>query len=127
TSTTHEIEVRQARATLTPGMGAVYLTVVNRGAQSDRLVRVESAVAQAAEPHESREEKGVITMVEHPEGFEVPARGTLELQPGGKHIMLVAPRTFAAVNGTIPLTLHFEHAGAVEVRARVAAPGGGAE
>ncbi|HSS77730.1 MAG TPA: copper chaperone PCu(A)C [Thermoanaerobaculia bacterium] len=123
----NELEVRQARATLTPSMGAVYLTVVNRGTRSDRLLRVESAAAEAAEPHESREEKGVMKMVAHPEGFEVPAGGKLELQPGGKHIMLMAPRMFAAAGGSIPLTLHFERAGTVRIRATVAALGEGAE
>jgi copper(I)-binding protein len=122
-----EIEVREVRATLTPSMGAVYLTVVNHGAQSDRLLRVECSVAEAAEFHESREEKGMMTMVPHPDGFEVPAGGTLALQPGGKHVMLVAPRMFAASGGTIPLTLHFARAGTVQAQAKVAALGEGAE
>ncbi|HEV7508125.1 MAG TPA: copper chaperone PCu(A)C [Thermoanaerobaculia bacterium] len=126
-SQANELQVRQARATLTPSMGAVYLTVVNRGTRSDRLLRVESAVAQAAATHESREVKGVMTMVEHPDGFEVPAGGTLELEPGGKHIMLVAPRMFAASGGTIPVTLHFEHAGTIQVQATVAPLGKGVE
>jgi len=123
----NDLEVRQARASLSPSLGAVYLTVINRGARSDRLLRVESAVAQAAETHESREEKGVMRMVAHPDGFEIPAGGTLELEPGGKHIMLVAPRMFAASGGTIPVTLHFEHAGTVEVQAAVTPLGKGAE
>lgn len=124
---TDEVEIREARATLTPSMGAVYLTVVNRGAQSDRLLRVECSVAEAAETHESLEKNGMMTMVPHPDGFEVPAGGTLELQPGGKHIMLVAPRMFAASGGSIPLTLHFARAGTVQVQAKVAALGEGAE
>ncbi len=126
-ASTGEIEIRQARATLTPSMGAVYLTVVNRGAQSDRLLRVECSVAEAAETHESRDENGMMKMVPHPDGFEVPAGGALDLQPGGKHIMLVAPRRFAASGGSIPLTLHFARAGTVEVQAKVAALGEGAE
>jgi copper(I)-binding protein len=122
-----EIEIQEVRATLTPSMGAVYLTVVNHGAQSDRLLRVECSVAEAAEMHESREEKGMMTMVPHPDGFEIPAGGTLALQPGGKHIMLVAPRMFAASGGTIPLTLHFARAGTLQAQAKVAALGEGAE
>lgn len=122
-----EIEIREVRATLTPSMGAVYLTVVNHGAQSDRLLRVGCSVAEAAEIHESREEKGMMTMVPHPDGFEIPAGGTLALQPGGKHIMLVAPRMFAASGGTIPLTLHFARAGTLQAQAKVAALGEGAE
>jgi copper(I)-binding protein len=122
-----EIELRDVRATLTPSMGAVYFTVVNHGTQSDRLQRIECSAAEGAEAHESREEKGMMTMVPHPEGFEVPAGGTLELKPGGKHIMLVSPRMFAASGGTIPLTLHFARAGALTAQAKVVALGEGAE
>jgi len=118
------LEIREPRATLMPEMGAVYLTVVNPGAESDRLLRVETAAARAAETHESLEENGVMRMVAHPDGFEVPAGGTLELAPGGKHIMLLEPKAPQDAAGTIPLTLHFEHAGAIEVQAVRSAMGG---
>jgi copper(I)-binding protein len=101
-------------------MGAVYFTVVNPGSRSDRLLRVETGAAERAETHETVEENGVMRMVARPEGFEVPAGGTLELQPGGKHVMLVGPRAPAegdSGSGGIGLTLHFEHAGAIEVQA----------
>jgi len=111
------LEVRDPRAVLTMDAGAVYFTVVNPGPQSDRLLRVETAMAQAAEPHESVEENGVVRMVARPEGFEIPAGGTLELAPGGKHIMLAAPKVPAGMAGLLPLTLHFEHAGAIDVQA----------
>ena len=113
-----KLEVREARANLFPSSGAVYFTVVNPGPQSDRLLRVETSAALRAETHESVEDKGMMRMVPHPEGFEVPAGGTLELRPGGKHVMLVEPKPSAGA-AAIPLTLHFEHAGAVEVRAAV--------
>jgi copper(I)-binding protein len=102
-------------------MGAVYLTVVNPGPGSDRLLRVETAAARRAETHETLEENGVMRMVPRPEGFEVPAGGTLELKPGGKHIMLVEPQEPA--RGKIGLTLHFERAGAVQVEAELSAMG----
>lgn len=111
------LEVREPRAVVTMDAGAVYFTVVNPGPESDRLLRVETAMAQAAEPHESVDENGVVRMVARPEGFEIPAGGTLELAPGGKHIMLAAPKVPAGVAGLLPLTLHFEHAGEIEVQA----------
>lgn len=108
------LEIRDARAHFTGGTGAVYLTVVN-GAEADRLLAVETPVAARAEAHETVEEEGVMRMVAHPEGFAVPAGATLELAPGGKHIMLVEPGPVPEPGGTFPLTLHFESAGAVEV------------
>ena len=112
-----KLEIREPRASLMAEMGVVYLTVVNPGPESDRLLRVETGAARAAETHESLHENGVVRMVARPEGFEVPAGGTLELGPGGKHIMLIEPRALQEAAGTIPLTLHFERAGAIEVQA----------
>ncbi|HYO16525.1 MAG TPA: copper chaperone PCu(A)C [Thermoanaerobaculia bacterium] len=112
-----ELEIRDARASLMQDMGVVYLTVVNPGPEDDRLLRVETAAARVAETHESLHENGVVRMAARPEGFEVPAGGTLELGPGGKHIMLIEPKTAQEAAGSIPLTLHFERAGAIEVQA----------
>ncbi len=115
-----KLEVRQPRFSLRPGAGtaAVYLTVVNPGSQSDRLVRIETAAARLVTIHESVIEKnGVVRMVERKEGFEVPAGGTLELAPLGKHIMLTDPQKPPGEPGPIHLTLHFKHAGPVEVQA----------
>ena len=116
-----KIEVQQARATLMPETGAVYFKVINPGPEADRLLRVETAAARAAETHESIEENGVVRMLARPEGFEVPAQGELVLEPGGRHVMLIAPQAAKAA-GTIALTLHFERAGAIEVQAELSAP-----
>lgn len=118
---TADLEIREPKASLQHETGAVYLTVVNRGGTSDRLLRVETGAARAAETHESVEENGVVRMVARPEGFEVPAGGKLELAPGGKHVMLIEPRELQPAAGTIPLTLYFELAGAIEVQAAVTA------
>jgi periplasmic copper chaperone A len=118
------LEIHEPRASLLQETGAVYLTVVNRGAESDRLLRVETTAARAAETHESVEENGVVRMVARPEGFEVPAGGKLELAPAGKHVMLIEPRELQPAAGTIPLTLYFERAGAIEVQAAVSAMDG---
>jgi protein SCO1/2 len=114
-----QLEIRQPRALLTPGMGAAYFTVVNNGPESDRLLRVETAAARSAETHESVEDNGMMRMVPRPEGFEVPAGGTLDLKPGGKHVMLMETRPAANAGGEIPLSLVFERSGRIEVRASV--------
>ncbi|HEV7671861.1 MAG TPA: SCO family protein [Thermoanaerobaculia bacterium] len=119
------LEIRDARVQLFPSNGTVYFDVVNPGASPDRLLRVETSVAGAAETHETIDDGGVMRMKARPEGFEVPAGGTLSLSPGGKHLMLVDPKPPAAGTKEIPLTLHFEHAGAIEVTARLESPGAG--
>lgn len=119
--TPDKIEVQLARATLMPEGGAVYFKVVNPGPEADRLLRVETSAARAAETHESVVENSVVRMVARPEGFEVPAQGELVLEPGGKHVMLISPQAADAA-GKIALTLHFERAGAIEIQAEVSTP-----
>ncbi len=115
-----ELMIHEPRAQLMPGMGAGYLSVHNPGDEADRLVSIETAAAKAAETHETVDDDGVMRMVAHPDGFDVPAGGSLELTPGGKHIMLIEPQEPAGE--AIRLTLHFERQGAVEVEVPVATP-----
>ncbi|MEM7350136.1 MAG: copper chaperone PCu(A)C [Acidobacteriota bacterium] len=112
------LDVVDPRAQLMPGMGAVYLRLVNSGAAGDRLVSIETPVARVVETHESIEDNGVMRMVEHPKGFEIPAGGAVDLEPGGKHAMLIDPQP--EIDGeSIPLTLHFETSASIEVAAKI--------
>jgi copper(I)-binding protein len=108
---------------VTDTAGAVYFTVVNPGSRSDRLVRVETAAAGAAETHESVEENGLVRMVARPEGFTIPAGGTLELKPGGKHVMLMGLRAPGSLGDALSVTLRFARAGAITTRAKIVRPG----
>lgn len=117
------LEVLEPRVQLMPGMGAVYLRIVNSGDAADRLVAVETPIADVAETHESVEEDGVMRMVAHPQGFEIPAGGSVDLAPGGKHVMLIDPRSLAEGEETVPLTLRFESSEAIEVAAPVSTLG----
>lgn len=106
---TPSVQVEQAQARLTPAkVGAVYFTVVNAAARDDRLLSAESPAARQVELHEVVPEGEVLRMVPRPEGFVVPARGRVELRPGGKHLMLYAVQGPAS---SIELTLRFERAG----------------
>lgn len=112
--------VERARARLTPShVGAVYLTLVNGTAQADRLVSVESASAGRVELHEVLAEGDLVQMRPRPEGFALPPRARLELEPGGKHLMLYAvPPATRRLN----LTLHFEKARPVSLTLPVSEP-----
>ena len=116
--------VHDAQLFLMPDMGALYMVVHNPGDQPDRLLRVETAAADAVETHESLEEDGVERMVARPEGFEVPASGRLVLEPGGKHVMLISPKVPEG-SSDVEFVLHFEHAGAVDLRVATSGGAGG--
>lgn len=117
------LEVRAAQASFFPDMGVVHLTVINHTGEDDRLLWAETPAADIVESHETVEEEGVLRMVPRPDGFLVPAGGRLELTAGGKHLMLRDIREPVGV-GVLPLILHFEHAGALEVEAEVIEMGG---
>lgn len=103
--------------------GVVYLRIDNAGAQPDRLVGVESDVADAAQLHTMLHEGGVMKMRPLKNGIEVPANGHVALIPGGDHIMLIGLHGPLAKGSTIPLTLIFDHAGRIAVHAVVEAAG----
>ncbi len=60
-----------------------YFTVKNNGASADRLVAVTSEVSAKAEVHQMAVSDGVMTMRRVDGGLEIPAGGTVALDPGG--------------------------------------------
>ncbi len=94
------------------GNSAIYATLINPTGQADRLVAVKS-LAGMAETHESIVEDGVVRMEPRPEGFELPPGGSVELAPGGKHIMLMGVADPLAPGDTLTATFVFEKLGEI--------------
>lgn len=120
------ILVHNAMARAVPvagGNGAIYFTLMNNRAEADRLVAVESDVAAATELHESITENDVIRMLPRPEGFAIPASGSVELAPGGKHVMLLNLEQPLNEGETIAITLRFELAEPISVTVPIMALG----
>lgn len=97
-----------------------YLTLT--APTDDRLVSVSSPVAGRIEIHESRMESNMMMMSELKEGMVLPAGQTVELKPGGNHIMLLAVTEPLKAGDSVPLTLTFASAAPVEVMAAVGQP-----
>ena len=108
----------RASAVSTATAGAVYMTLTNNSLKVDRLLSVTTAASETAQLHESVEKDGVATM-KHLEALEIPAGGTVELKPGGIHVMLTGLKAPLKKGGMIMLELKFEQAGTVEVMAQV--------
>jgi periplasmic copper chaperone A len=120
------VQVTQAWARATPEAAPVagaFMTIVNESDQADRLLAVESAIAEQVEIHEMRHEDGMMKMREMENGVPVPAHGTLELKPGGYHLMLVRPVKPLQEGDQFSATLVFEHAGRQEAHFDVRALG----
>lgn len=120
---TIRIEGPWARAT--PGqsrVGAAYFTIKDTGTQPDRLVKVSSPVAARGELHNHQSEGGVMQM-RPVQAIDVPSGGSVVLQPGGLHVMLMDLRQPLKEGEPFALTLEFERAGRVEITVPVTRPG----
>ena len=117
------IERAWARAT-SPGVNvtAVYFTIRNPAPRADQVVTLRSPAGERAEIHETKMSDGIMQMRQITDAT-VPAGGALALEPGGTHVMLIGLRSPLVPGATVPLVLTFRHAGEVQVKAVVLAPG----
>ncbi len=104
------------------GTGGAFMTIVNNSKEPDRLISAQCSIAKMVELHETLNTDGVMSMRPRPDGFEIPAGGTVELKPGGKHVMLMGLTDPLKADEIIEITLNFEKAGAVKVQVPVRTP-----
>ncbi|MBU0556969.1 MAG: copper chaperone PCu(A)C [Alphaproteobacteria bacterium] len=103
---------------------AAYFTI--RGGAEDvvlRDVRTEEAVR--VEIHESSTKDGIASM-QRVETIDVPARSTVKLEPGGKHIMLWSINPQALDDGKMTFTFIFSNGDRILADAPVQQPGSAA-
>jgi copper(I)-binding protein len=114
-----------ARATV-PGQKVAGAYVKLSADQATRLVSAASPAAQTVEIHQMSMENGVMKMRAVP-ALDIPAGGSVELKPGGYHLMLFGLKKPLAAGETITLTLKFQDAAGksqtLELAANVRAAG----
>ena len=109
----HHVEV-----CLTRGLGDASHWASQVTGEADRLVGASSPAAEAAQIHKTESVDGVMKMREAGP-LEIPAMGTLEMKPGGYHIMLMGLKQPLKEGDTLEVTLTFEKAGQVAVKVPV--------
>ncbi len=112
------LRIAQAWTRATPGGARVaggYLTVTNTGSTPDRLVGGAAAFAERVEIHEMATQNGVMTMRPIAGGLAIAPGQTVELKPGGLHVMFMGLNRPLAEGQTVKVTLEFETAGKVEI------------
>jgi copper(I)-binding protein len=119
-----QIDKPWTRAT-PPGatVGGGYMTIRNAGA-ADKLVGAATPVAGKVELHTHVNDNGVMRMREVKGGYDVPAKGSFELKPGGAHLMFMNLKTPLKEGDKVPVTLKFEKAGEVKAEFQVGGLGG---
>jgi copper(I)-binding protein len=114
-----KIENPWARATA-PGakIAAGYMTIRNDSASPDRLIGVTSPAAEKVEMHVTVKDGDVFRMREV-KGYDIPAKGSFELKPGGAHLMFVNPKAPFKEGDKVPATLKFERSGEMKAEFHV--------
>jgi periplasmic copper chaperone A len=123
------------------GAGAAYLVITNNGATADALIGASSPACKTAEMHQTKVIESAAPSTSGGMGgmggasgtgspmmgmvpvsrIEIPAGGSVELKPGGYHLMLMNLVADLKIGDTIELTLEFEKAGKITVKAEVRA------
>lgn len=97
-----------------------YVRITNTGNDADRLVGGAFNLSARVEVHEMGVEGGVMRMRELTKGLEIKPGETVELKPGGYHLMFMDMRGILETGQPVRGRLIFENAGAVEVDFQVA-------
>ncbi len=104
------------RATLpNQTVGGGYLTIENAGGEDDRLIAVSAPITAEAEIHEMSMENDIMTMRRLDDGIVIGAGQTVDLEPGGMHLMFPNLEGPIEEGDTIPVTLSFERSGEITV------------
>ncbi|MDP9994774.1 copper(I)-binding protein [Variovorax boronicumulans] len=106
------------------GTGAFMKLTAPTGA---KLVGISTPAAGVAEVHEMKMEGDTMKMRELAGGLDLPAGQTVELKPGGYHVMMMDLKGALAKGATVPFTLKFEDAKGVKTALDVTLPVGAPE
>ena len=107
--------------TTVPGQKATGAFMKITAKEGARLVGASTPVAGMAEVHEMKMDGDVMKMRGLP-GLELPAGKTVELKPGGYHVMLMDLKAALPKDSTVPLTLLFKDAKGVESKMELKLP-----
>ena len=110
-----KVENAYTRATA-PGQQVAggFLKIENKGS-ADQLVSASSPAAGEVQLHEMAMDGNVMKM-RQVKDIPVPANGSVELKPGGLHLMFMNIKAPLAAGETVPVKLKFAKAGEVEVK-----------
>ena len=121
TFTAGDIEVSNVRARASETeTSAVYMNIESSG-EADRLLSasIAASVADEVQVHETVADGATVKMQELADGLPIPADGLVELKTGGYHVMVLGLVEPLKAGGEITVTLTFEKAGNLEIKAPV--------
>ena len=108
--------------TSVPGQKATGAFMKITAKEGTKLVGASSPAAVVAEVHEMKMEGDVMKMRAIPGGLDIAAGKTVELKPGGYHVMLMDLKATLQKDSTIALTLVFKDAKGAESKVELKVP-----
>ncbi len=87
-------------------MRAGYMSIENNSEQEQEIIAFQSDAFERVEMHETLMQDGMMTMQQQ-QSFVLPARSRVELEPGGKHLMLITPKQAMQLGDDINLVVTF--------------------
>jgi len=114
-------QVSDARVGQPTGPNAAMYFMTTGGGQADRLVGAYTDAADSVELHETTTSDTGTVGMQAVDALDLPADGTLVLEPGGYHLMLVGADA-VEVGDEIEVTLTWEVAGAMSLDVEVVDP-----
>ena len=110
------------RAAPAGGTSAAYMSLSNGRVAPEKLVGASAPdLTDSASLHETSSDASGMTGMTHTESLTIPAGGTVALEPGGFHIMLVDLKHDLKAGDRVSLVLTLEQAGVITVDAEVRA------
>lgn len=100
-----------------------FMAIANNGTEADRLIGVQSDVAEKVALHESKVDANGVGTMTHVVAIDIPPGETVSLDHGGYHIMFMGLKEPLTEGQMVKGALIFEKAGRVEIEFEVEAAG----
>ena len=98
---------------------AFYMAIRNTGQEQDSLIEASIDICGATELHMSNiDDEGVMSMQQVGQ-IDVPAGETINLEPGGLHVMCIDRQAELNPGDSVPISLSFTRAGEIVVEAEI--------
>ena len=89
-------------------MRAGYMKLKNNSAKSLSIVKVKSDIFMQVDIHETVEKNGMMSM-QPASPLAIPPGSTVELAPGGIHLMMMQPKQPLKPGDRVSITLQFDN------------------
>jgi len=101
---------------------AAYMIIMNGSAEHRALTMVSCSLFDKVEIHRTEMHEGMMKMTPQ-DRLTIPAGGSVTLEPGGYHLMLISPKSVPKEREEVDMELHFDNGQTLHLKVPIR-PGG---